>query len=376
MAVSLTKQPSKLLYTLFLVSFGLVRLPLWMVYFSIPQLRQNPQWTFKQAVGVRVIKEFLSWMSTVEKITPFDLGKGKEGERFIQIQPASSSRYIGPVDQDPQIKPVTIGGTWYPQTPSSAAEAGKVIIHFHGGAYVIGDGRTEDAGFAAKTLLANTPADHVFCPQYRLGSNPGGRFPAFLQDGITSLLYVSEKLGVPADKITISGDSAGGHLSLSLLRYIHDNRDAKLPSPFCALLWSPWVNPGDALRPGSFSESPHMRFDYLNEDFGAWGARTITPSTGTGITLSHPNIKLPGNAFATPTPLFFSTGECEMLFHDDVKLADEFKGIEGNKVGLEIEKGAVHDIILIGDKLGFVEEAKLAAKRAGLFMEDVERGRK
>jgi acetyl esterase/lipase len=83
---------------------------------------------------------------------------------------------------------------------------------------VIGDGRQDDCGFAAKTLLQQTSAAYVFCPQYRLASNPGGRFPAQLQDAVTSLLYLTDEMQVPARKITISGDSAGGNICLALLR--------------------------------------------------------------------------------------------------------------------------------------------------------------
>lgn len=111
------------------------------------------------------------------------------------------------------------------------------------GAYVIGDGRQDNCGFAAKALLQQTSATHVLCPQYRLAANPGGRFPSQLQDAITSLLYLIEEIKVPAGQITISGDSAGGNLCLALLRYIADNPKAAIPSPGCAFLWSPWVDP-------------------------------------------------------------------------------------------------------------------------------------
>ena len=119
---------------------------------------------------------------------------------------------------------------------------------------------------------------------------------------------------------------------------------------------------------GSYSSSPHEATDYLNESFGAWGARAIRPSKASGVTLEHPNICILGNAFATPTPLYFSVGECELLYHEDVKLYEEFKAISENKAKLEIEKAAVHDIILVGHAVGFEKEAALAATRAGDFL--------
>ena len=369
----LTSQPGKLLFTLWTISLNAVRLPFWMIYFIPSLLRQNPKWTYKQALGVRVTKEFLKWMATIEVVTPTKLEAGKEGDKFVKIQPGKAAKYVGFVAKDPEIKPVTIGATWYPKAPTSAS-AGNVVLHFHGGAYVVGDGRIKDAGFAAKTFLENTPVDHVLCPQYRLASNSGGRFPAFLQDGITSLLYLTETLNIPAEKITISGDSAGAHLCLSLLRYIHDHPDAKLPSPNCAWLWSPWVNPGGALIPGTFYASPQEPTDYLCEGFGAWGARCITPSKASGVTLEHPSICIQGNAFATRTPLYFFVGGCEVLFHDLVKMYEEFKAVKGNKVKLEIEDAAVHDIILIGHMVGFEKEAAFGAKTAGEFLKTVTKG--
>ena len=58
-----------------------------------------------------------------------------------------------------------------------------------------------------------------------------------------------------------------------------------------------------------------------------------------------------------------------MLYHDDVKTYEQFREVKGNKVRLEIERGAVHDIILIGHVVGFEREAELGAKRAGEFLE-------
>ncbi|KFY50470.1 hypothetical protein V495_00270 [Pseudogymnoascus sp. VKM F-4514 (FW-929)] len=362
-----TSQPGKLIYTLFVLGTNAVRLPFWMLYFIPSVLRQNSRWTYTQALGVRIVKAYLSFASAIEMRTTIDLRSGGEGARFVTVRPGKPDRYVGAVAQDAEIRPVIIGGTWYPASPGSASAVGKVALHFHGGAYVIGDGRTTDVGFAAKTILSNTPVSHVFAPQYRLASNPGGRFPAFLQDGITSFLYLTETLNIPAENITISGDSAGGHLCLALLRYIADNPVAKLANPSCAWLWSAWGNPAAALEPGALKTHRHEPTDYLVERFGMWGARAIRPSKASGITLEHPNVCILGNAFATPTPLFFLTGECEVLYDDAVRMYEEFKAIQGNKVGLWIATAAVHDFILVGHIVRFHKEAALAAERAGEF---------
>lgn len=64
--------------------------------------------------------------------------------------------------------------------------------------------------------------------------------------------------------------------------------------------------------------------------------------------------------------MFFSTGECEVLFDDDVRAYEEFVAV-GTTAELSVEEGAVHDIILVGDKMGFGREAEESVRRAGDF---------
>lgn len=71
-------------------------------------------------------------MSAVEMKTPENLKPGKEGDRFVKIQPAKKEHYTGIVSKDKEISPVTIGGTWYP-SPPTPGKATDVILHFHGG---------------------------------------------------------------------------------------------------------------------------------------------------------------------------------------------------------------------------------------------------
>jgi hypothetical protein len=85
--------------------------------------------------------------------------------------------------------------------------------------------------------------------------------------------------------------------------------------------------------------------------------------------MAHPNICFIGTAFATPTPLFFSIGECEALCADMAKVYQEFKAIPGNTVELQVQTSAVHDIILVGDIVGFEKEAIVATKAANKFLE-------
>lgn len=365
----ITSYPGKFIWVLLAAAFNMARLPFWMLYYIPIGTRPTRKWSYNQAIRRRILHAFLTNSSLVEVKTPESLEPGKEGNQFVIIEPASSTSYKGVVTKDPEIKPKAIGGTWYPAPLETSSGAEEVVIHFHGGAFMIGDGRKDDAGFVAKTILDNTPATHVFCPQYRLSSNPGGRFPSALQDAITSIQHVTQVIGVPAKRITISGDSAGGNLTLSLLRYIHDQPEAGIPSPSCAFLWSPWVDPGRSMIPGSFN----CQTDYIPENFGNWGARNYQPAGASGITLSDGHIRFVDNPFATPTALFFSAGQCEALFSDIIKAYESFRAIEGNKCELKIEEDAPHDCILVAPLSGWGETAVETAKAAGGFLLSLQR---
>lgn len=72
-------------------------------------------------------------------------------------------------------QPVT-GGTWYPG-PYQAGDEQTVLLHFHGGAYVMGEGRPSDVEFCAATFLKHLKAKTLFL-SYRLASNENCHFPA------------------------------------------------------------------------------------------------------------------------------------------------------------------------------------------------------
>jgi acetyl esterase/lipase len=362
----ITRQPFKTLFLLVATAYTAIRIPFWIIYFVPSFLRQHPQWSYRQAFVVRVLSAVLNTMSLAErgKATPLS-GDAKKG--WVVVQPARADAYTGVVSKDKLTKPGPVGGTWYPKTLQKY-NGEDIVFHVHGGAFVIGDGRAGDSGFTAQSILKHTKAKYTFFPQYRLSCN-GARFPAALQDVITSYVYLTETLKIPANKITISGDSAGANLSISLLRYIADHPQANLPNPGCAWLWSLWVNPGRSLITDPPFFSTNAKTDYLNDAFGAWGARTYTPRPETGITMAHPNICFTGNAFATPTPLFFGIGECEALQKDILQAAQDFKNVPGNNVEIHVQDKAVHDIILLGNIVGFEKENTLAMKAANKFLE-------
>ncbi|KAF2239622.1 alpha/beta-hydrolase [Viridothelium virens] len=374
---TITYQPFKALWVLLAVSTTLIRLPLWTLLYLLPSLRPNPHWTFRQALGTRIVRLFLYQSSLVEVKTPTSLSPGAEKSRFVTIDPSSSPRYAslfkGILNSDPAIRPAPLGATWYPQPPSSPSSppAGDTVLHLHGGAFVLGDGRTADAGFAAKSFLNARGAHmrHVLAPQYRLSSNRGGHFPAALQDAVSAYAHLVLELGVPASRVIVSGDSAGGNLVIALLRYLAEyGEEVGLAAPGAAWLWSPWVDPMAARDPGAVARNPRQGTDFLTPGFGYWGAWSYVPAEGAVVEPGDAYVGALGRPFATRTPVWVQTGSAEVLYEEDKAFAEQMKGIDGNRVECHVVQHAPHDICLIGHLLGWGDQALECAKRAGEFV--------
>lgn len=90
-----------------------------------------------------------------------------------------------------------------------------VVVNFHGGGFTIGR-PSDDARWAA-TLVRNLSAV-VVAVAYRLA--PEHAFPTAVEDGVCALLHISahaDALGLDARKISLSGFSAGGNLTFTIL---------------------------------------------------------------------------------------------------------------------------------------------------------------
>lgn len=368
----LARQPVRAVYVLSAIAFELARFPLWLVKYLPASGRQHTEYSFRQALGVRIFFSLLYHLSRLQIKTPIPLIPGKEKEGFLVIKSASPSFYKGPLLSE-DVKPVDIGGTWYPAplTASSDLSAVTVMLHLHGGAFVVGDGRTEATGYLASNLLKHTPATHVFAPQYRLATLPASKtsnpFPAALQDSLTAYLHLVNTLKISPKSIIIGGDSAGGNAAISILRYISERgADLDIPAPSAALLWSPWVDPASSLTGDFVRTNPNYASDYLGFAFTEWGSFAYAGPAGKSI-LNSPYISHLGKPFKTTVPLFVNAGSAEVLFFDDEKFAEEMKGA-GNEVTFDVEKNVPHDVLLTGNLMGFDKAAQAQTKRAGEWL--------
>lgn len=360
----ITSGIGKVTWTIGAIILTIVKLPFWLIYFIPPPLRQHPQWTYRQALMNELMQAFLYHSSLVEVKTPLSLNPGPEKERFVKIPPTDKDVYRS-VLKDTVIQPTVIGATWYPSTydPSSDDER-DVVLYFHGGAFVIGEGRSAVTEFAASTLSNSFHNAKVLSFSYRLASNPGSQFPAAVQDAVTAYQYILDQ-GIKAEHIILAGDSAGCNIAIALLRYIADNEQL-LPAPFAAVLSSPWVDIASARDAEKLTRQCSTGTDYVPSALQAWGAHRYVPSN---MDAAHPYISPIKQPFGTSALLWICVGGLESLRDEGVMFANVMRDCDSNRVEIYVVEFGNHAILGIGNVTGFATEAKEAMASAAAWID-------
>ena len=92
--------------------------------------------------------------------------------------------------------------------------------------------------YSLVSYLADISKTTVYVPDYRLG--PENKYPAQLDDGVSTYLSLINDFGYSPNQIAIGGDSAGGNLALITLLKLK-KLGVDLPSSLALL--SPWADP-------------------------------------------------------------------------------------------------------------------------------------
>lgn len=339
-------------------------LPFWLLYFIPPWFRPHPKRTYFQALMQPWFKGFLYNSALLKIRLPPSLEPGAEKERFVLIYPPEKDHFQGVLGET-DIQPAVVGGTWLPAPyqRSPGAEEQTVVLYLHGGAFVMGEGRTAQSALAANTLTTHLKAT-ILSVCYRLSCNPNCEFPAALQDAVSAYSYLLS-LAIPASHIIIAGDSAGANLAVGLLRYIADNPD-RLPHPRAALLGSPWLDLFSALDSNNMDKHRFASTDYIPGILAAWGAHEYVPSH---MDAASPYISPLNHPFSTETPLWVCVGGLEVLYDDVVTFVDNMKA-KGNRMKLHVEPLASHSFLSAGIVTGFRREADNAVKLAAEWIRE------
>jgi len=122
-------------------------------------------------------------------------------------------------------------GEWL--TPRHLRDHQGVILYFHGGGYV---SCSPGSHRAITANLARLTGQRVFAVDYRLA--PEHPFPAAIDDAEAAYDWLLHSQGVPAQRITFAGDSAGGGMVIAVMLRL---RSHGKPLPAGAVCFSPWL---------------------------------------------------------------------------------------------------------------------------------------
>jgi acetyl esterase/lipase len=166
----------------------------------------------------------------------------------------------------------------------------------------------ERAMLARLCTVANARARLVF---YRLA--PEHPFPAGHEDSVGAYLQLLD-LGIAADRIVLSGISAGGGMALGVLLAL---RDRGVPMPAGAILMSPLTDltdPHDGSRVSNAVRDPvlsHKRGVEMRAMYVGGAAEKMV----------HPYVSPAFGDFTGLPPLFFQVGSTEILLDDSRRCA-------------------------------------------------------
>jgi monoterpene epsilon-lactone hydrolase len=229
--------------------------------------------------------------------------------------------------------------------PGVARNTEAAILYLHGSGYVVCSPKTHRGLVSRLSREAGLPAYSV---DYRLA--PEHPFPAAFDDTVAAYKHLLDE---GYTRIVVAGDSAGGHLAISLVAAL---TEASLPTPVGLVLFSPLVDP-------SFETAAATSREARDPMFTAGAAkRMLALYTADSDPQDARLAVLSGEASAMP-PVLVHAGSREMMAAD-ARALDEWLTKAGVDVRTTIWPGQVHVFQILYQ---VVPEARWALAEAGAF---------
>jgi len=220
------------------------------------------------------------------------------------------------VARDVKCEAVSAGGVpaeWI--VPPGAADD-RVILYLHGGGYVMGSINTHRAMVAR---IARASQARALAIDYRMA--PEHPFPAAVEDATAAYRWMLAQ-GYKPGKIVISGDSAGGGLTLATLIAL---REAGTALPAAAVPISPWTD----LEGTGASVKTRAATDPMVD---LQGLKRMADMYAGDHDKKNPLLSpLHANYRGLP-PMLIHVGDAEILLDDSTRVAESAK-----KAGVKVE---------------------------------------
>jgi salicylate hydroxylase len=212
-----------------------------------------------------------------------------------------------------------------------------VVLHFHGGGYMIGSAK---GSLEYASRLAAAVDGTCYTVDYRLA--PEHPYPAAIDDAVSSYRALMAR-GIPASSIIISGESAGGGLALALALALCKAGDPLPAAIFAAAPFTDLTLSGPSVRAFN-GDDPAANRDLLT----FMGASYFQGHEPTDPLVSP----LFGDLTGLP-PLFLTASQGEVLLSDTVRLAES-----AEKAGVEVTLRVIEDSVHVYPIFPFLPETK------------------
>jgi len=248
---------------------------------------------------------------------------------------------------------LTVDGVPCAWHTNNDTDSGRRLMYLHGGGYMAG-GLYSHSALCSR--LARSTGCAVLAVDYRL--MPEHPFPAPVEDAVKVFKYMlghGPHAETPARRTFISGDSAGGGLTLATCMVL---RDAKEPLPTAAIPISAWTD----LEGTGASMKTRAKIDPIagGEGVGPIAAMYLNGKKAKDIPLASPFY---GDFKGLP-PLLFQVGDAETLLDDSVRCHEKAKAA-GVKSTLEVWPHMPHVWHLFAP---YLPEATKAIEGIGKFV--------
>jgi salicylate hydroxylase len=265
---------------------------------------------------------------------PEDVARGHDGlreayDRFLTTNFPLPEGISAVEDELGDVKAWRVG--------ASDAPRGNVVLHFHGGGYLIGSAK---GSLEYASRLAAAVEGTCYTAEYRLA--PEHPYPAAIDDAISAYRALLSR-GIPASSILLSGESAGGGLALALALAL---RTAGDPLPAGILAVAPFTDltlSGASVRAFN-GDDPAANRDLLT----FMGASYFQGHEPTDPLVSP----LFGDLTGLP-PLFVTATRGECLLDDTTRLAER-----AEKAGVDVTLRLVEDSVHVYTIFPFLPETR------------------
>ncbi len=221
-----------------------------------------------------------------------------------------------------RIKPAQLAGLpveWVTPRSLTQPDTAPICLYLHGGAFVMG-GLNSHRDLAAH--LAQRAQIRLLMVDYRLA--PEHPFPAGLDDALAVYRALLAQ-GIPARRLLLGGDSAGGNLALGTAQAIQAQG---LPLPAALVLFSPWLD----LTDRSPSRHTHTATDVmLSQPLLDEAAALYAP----GMALDDARLSPLFGPMAGLPPCLLVASRAEMLIDDARRLQQQMLAAGGQVELLE-----------------------------------------